>query len=335
MRKSRRPIVIASRRSPLARAQATAVGNALARLHPRVSVEYRWIESEADQNLNVALSEAGGKGLFARAIEQAILKGDADLAVHSLKDLPARPGAESAGLSIAAVPPRGDVRDCLIAKDPAVSEMAQLPSEAIVGTASPRRTAQLQRVRPNAQIELIRGNVETRLAKIHDPQSLENPSKIAFDATFLAVAGLKRLGLFKKAKGHALTLEQMLPAAGQGALALQCRSDDHVTISRCLPLNDAAASAAVHAERAIVASLGGNCHSPIAVLVHAVESELEVWVRVLSADGKDCIEVRHTTAPKGLGKLVKQVIAELDTRGARTLLRAGMPGLGVHKLTSV
>lgn len=335
MRKSRRPIVIASRRSPLARSQATAVGNAMARLHPKIAVEYRWIESEADQNFNVALSEAGGKGLFARAIEQALLKGEADLAVHSLKDLPARPGAESAGLSIAAVPPRGDVRDCLIAKDPAVTEMAQLPQGAVVGTASPRRAAQLLRLRPDVQIQLIRGNVESRLAKVHQTAEASAVSTMHYDATFLAMAGLSRLGMIKKAAGHALALDQMLPSAGQGALALQCRSDDHVTISRCLPLNDAAAAAAVHAERAIVASLGGDCHSPIAVLVHNIEAELEVWVRVLSQDGKECIEVRHRALPKTLGKVIKQIIAELDHKGARALLRAGMPGYGSKLLTRV
>lgn len=328
MRKSRRPIIIASRRSPLARSQATAVGKAMARLHPRITVEYRWIESEADQNLNVALSEAGGKGLFARAIEQALLKGEADLAVHSLKDLPARPGAESAGLNIAAIPSRGDVRDCLITKDPQVTELLNLPQDAVVGTASPRRAAQLLRLRPDVRIELIRGNVETRLAKLRQPEA----NATQFDATFLAMAGLSRMGMTKKAAGHALDFEQMLPAAGQGALALQCRSDDHVTITRCLPLNDAAASAAVHAERAIVASLGGDCHSPIAVLVHSVGSELELWARVLSQDGKECIEVRHRTTPKSLGKLVKQVIGELDSRGARALLRAGMPGFGAKTL---
>lgn len=328
MRKSRRPIVIASRRSPLAKAQATAVGNALARIHPKVAVEYRWIESEADRNLEVPLSTEGGKGLFARAIEQAVLKGEADLAVHSLKDLPARPEASSAGLAIAAVPPRADVRDCLIAADPAITQISQLPQGAVVGTASPRRSAQLQRLRPDVKVELIRGNVETRLARIQEEKR--------FDATFLAIAGLSRLGLLKKSGGQPIDIDTMLPAAGQGALALQCRADDHVTISRCLPLNDANAAAAVHAERAIVASLGGDCHSPIAVLVQPTTgTNVEIHVRVFSPDGRECIQTYHTATFKTLGKVVKQVIAELDTKGARVLLRASMPGYGLRNLSRV
>ncbi len=327
MRKSRRPIVIASRRSPLARAQATAVGNALAKLHPRVAVEYRWIESEADQNLEVPLSTEGGKGLFARAIEQAVLKGEADLAVHSLKDLPARPEASSAGLMIAAVPARADVRDCLIAGDAAITQISQIPQGGSVGTASPRRSAQLLRLRPDLKVELIRGNIETRLARIKEEKK--------FEATFLAMAGLSRLGMLKQAGGHPLDIETMLPAAGQGALALQCRSDDHVTISRCLPLNDAAAAAAVHAERAIVASLGGDCHSPIAALVRPIEAGMDIRVRVLSPDGKECVETHHTATPKMLGKAVKQVCAELDAKGARVLLRASMPGYGLRHLSRV
>lgn len=327
MRKSRRPIVIASRRSPLAKAQATAVGNALARLHPQVSVEYRWMESEADLAPQASLSTMGGKGLFARTIEQALLAGQADLAVHSLKDLPAVPSADAAGLTIAAVPTRADVRDGLITTSPDITTIAQLPHGAAVGTASPRRSAQLLRLRPDLQIELIRGNVQTRLEKV----TQENQ----FQATLLALAGLRRAGLLKKSGAHPLTLEDMLPAAGQGALALQCRSDDHVTISRCLPLNDAVSSTAVHAERAIVASLQGDCHSPIAVLVRQIQSKAEVWVRVLSRDGSQCIELREQTPVRSLGKLTKKIIASLDAQGARALLHANMPGYGARNLSRV
>lgn len=325
MRKSRRPIVIASRRSPLARIQATAVGNALGRLHPQVRVEYRWMESEADQAPHASLSTLGGKGLFARTIEQALLKGDADLAVHSLKDLPAVPSAESAGLTIAAVPARADVRDGLIARSPEVTTLAQLPQGATMGTASPRRTAQLLRLRPDLQIELIRGNVETRLAKVKEDDR--------FQATLLALAGLGRLGLKKKSGVQPLSLEEMLPAAGQGALALQCRADDHVTISRCLPLNDPIASAAVHAERAIVASLQGDCHSPIAVLVRQIENKADIRVRVLARDGSQCIELQEQAPFRSLDKLTKQVIAQLDAQGARPLLHADMPGYGGRQLS--
>jgi hydroxymethylbilane synthase len=136
---------------------------------------------------------------------------------------------------------------------------------------------------------------------------------------------------------YPLSLEQMLPAAGQGALALQCRSDDHVTMSRCLPLNDPAAAAGVHAERTIVASVGGDCHSPVAVLVHPQGGKLEIWVRVLSPDGRDQIELRQQATPRTLGKAVKQICAELEARGAHALVlqRSSPPTLTSKNLTRV
>lgn len=317
MRKSRRPIVIASRRSRLARIQAQAVGRALARLHRHVEVTYRWIESEADRHQNLSLAQMGGKGLFVRAIEQAVLTEQADLAVHSLKDLPAQTPADAAGLTLAAIPPRADVRDCLIAADPAVTAIASLPPEARVGTSSPRRAAQLQRLRPDLRIEMIRGNVETRLAAVHAEQR--------FTATLLAAAGLERLGMDPQKTGKLIPLDDMLPAAGQGALAIQCRADDHVTLSRCLALNDTQASAAVHAERAIVASLNADCHWPVATLVRPHEGGWRIQARVLSVDGQKTIDIDRTATLKGLGKTIKEVIAELDARGARALLRATPP----------
>ncbi len=205
VRRSRKPIVIASRRSRLARVQAEMVGRALARLHPRVAVEYRWIESEGDRTTG-SLVAHGGKGLFTRALEQALLNREADLAVHSLKDLPAQ---DTPGLKIAAIPKRADVRDCLVARD-GVTTIEQLPEQAVVGTSSPRRAAQLRRLRPDARVVPIRGNVETRLAKV-----LDSADDMPYDATLLAVAGLVRLGVTDQPY-HPLAVEQILPAASQG-----------------------------------------------------------------------------------------------------------------------
>lgn len=322
MRKSRRPLVIASRRSRLARAQAESVGHALAALDPSLTVQYRWIESEGDQRADQPLARAGGKGLFVRSIEKALLDGQADLAVHSAKDLPAR---ETPGLIIAAVPQRADVRDCLVSASgyPALSD---LPQGAVIGTASPRRGAQLLRIRPDLKIQLLRGNIETRLGKVLQEKTC--------DASLMAVAGLQRAGLGEHAR-HVLGIETMLPAACQGALAMQCRSDDHVTLLRCLPLNHAESAAAVHAERQIVLRLQGDCDLPIAVLVQRCETPAQpisttrqdkgmphfmLWAKVWSADGTRQLEAKLLTPVRHVGKSVKKLVAELHAQGVSELL---------------
>ncbi len=320
MRRSRKPIIIASRRSALARAQSEQVGNALARLHPNLSIEYRWIDTQGDQDPNASLADRGGKGLFTRALEQVLLTGDADIAIHSLKDLPA--DTMTPGLTIAAIPRRADVRDCLISHH-AVTRIEDLPQGAIVGTSSPRRATQLLRIRRDLRIEPMRGNVDTRADKVLQ-------QRVA-DATLLAVAGLTRLGKPELAQ-HAIDVEQILPAAAQGALALQCRSDDHVTLTRCLPINDAASATAAHAERQVVQMLGADCHSAIAVLAEPVAVDpksvkrnadahwFRLRVRVMSPDGSQCLETDDQVKTKDLRRLVKQMVADLKKRGAVALL---------------
>lgn len=323
MRRSRKPIVIASRRSRLAKTQAEMVGGALQRLHPAVAVEYLWLESEGDQIQGKPLAEHGGKGLFTRRIEQALLKGQADLAVHSLKDLPAR---DTPGLTIAAVPRREDVRDCLISRGGETS-LDALPAGAVVGTSSPRRAAQVLRLRPDLQVALIRGNVETRLRKV-----LEGEGPAHYDATLLAAAGLRRLGMNDLA-ANTISTDLVLPASCQGALALQCRADDHVTLTRCLPLNDPAAATAVHAERSVLAELEASCDSAIAVLAEPCEPDepskrpdshaFRLRVRVLSSDGTTCLEQDDKCRTKDLRRAVKRVVEELAGRGAKELLAKG------------
>jgi hydroxymethylbilane synthase len=332
VRRSRRPLRIASRRSHLARAQAEAVGQSLGRLHPNVRVEYVWIESEGDRQGDRPLSESGGKGLFVRAVERALLEDRADVAVHSMKDVPAgddgRPGV---ALSIAAVPARADVHDCLITPaseadgaDRGEPRIEDLPPSPVVGTASPRRAAQLLRLRGDVRIELIRGNIETRLRKVVEDGR--------FAATLLAAAGLLRVDLHTYASQR-IPLDQMLPAAGQGALAVQCRADDHVTLRRCLPLNDPAAAQAVHAERRVVAALHGDCHSAIAVLVEPLQVEhngrptagYRLRARVLSGDGRQMAAYDDQGPARGLSALVSACIEHLEAQGAADLLKRALP----------
>lgn len=320
MRRSRKPIVIASRRSSLAKIQAQHVGEALGRLHPNLSIKYHWIDSEGDA-ITTPLAEHGGKGLFTAAVEQTLLNGRADIAVHSMKDLPA---TDTAGLAIAAVPRRADVRDCLVSATGARS-IDKLPRGAVVGTSSHRRAAQLRRLRPDLRVEPIRGNVETRLAKV-----LQGTGDTPFDATLLAVAGLERLGLRGQLQA-VIDTGQVLPAACQGALAVQCRADDSVTLTRTLPLNDATSATAAHAERQVVAMLGGDCHAPLAVLVEPVDPvqrgkrkpvgpDYRLRVRALSPDGRTCLEIDEQAPMKALRSLVKQIVRELKSRDAAEVM---------------
>ncbi|MCC6581578.1 MAG: hydroxymethylbilane synthase [Phycisphaeraceae bacterium] len=301
--------MIASRKSLLARAQAEAVGRALGRLHPGVEIQFRWVESEGDQRQDAPLADAGGKGLFVKSIERLLLANQADLAVHSMKDMPSD---STPGLAVAAVPARGDVRDCLVS--PQAKQLADLPPQATVGTSSPRRQAQMLRARPDLRIEPIRGNVDTRIRKVMEEHR--------HDATLLAVAGLQRVGLGQHAQCP-IDIETMLPAACQGALAVQCRSDDHVTLSRCLPLNDPISAAAVHAERKIVAMLHGDCHSPIAALVQPVAGQprFQLRVRVLSPDGKVCLEASNDASSRDLSRQIRALVEQLRRQGVEQLLR--------------
>lgn len=321
MRRSKKPIVIASRTSPLARIQAEMVGRGLTKLNPGIELRFVWVESEGDKITSGPLSAVGGKGLFTKAVERIVLKGDADIAVHSMKDLPA--DEITPGLQIAAIPRRADVRDALIGKAGAI-QIDQLPQRANVGTSSPRRAAQLKRLRPDLILQPIRGNVDTRLSKVLGESPIH-------DATMLAIAGLSRLGR-REHTAQPIAVEQILPAACQGALGIQCRRDDHVSLTRLLPLNDPSTSTAIHAEREVVAGLGADCHSSIAVLAEQVDPEktkaernadshwFRVRARVLSADGSSQIEADQRCKTQDLRRLIKRLVTELDEQGARALL---------------
>lgn len=279
-------------------------------MHPRLAVEYVWIESEGDQLTNQSLAASGGKGLFARAVERALLAGEADIAIHSLKDLPT---TNTPGLTTVAIPPRADARDCLITHH-AATTIEDLPHNAVIGTASPRRAAQLLQRRSDLDMQLLRGNVDTRLRKVLEEKQV--------DATLLAAAGLARCGLDEYAK-LPLDPDIMLPAAGQGALAVQCRIDDSVSMGRCLPMNHAATSAAVHCERAVIAGLSGDCHSPIAVYAQPLEpggQQYRLRAAVWAPDGSQCARIDVESAFNNLSKAAAQAVAALKDQGAEQLL---------------
>lgn len=308
MRPSKRDILIATRRSRLARAQAEGVGRLIHRQHPRVGMELIPLDSEADRIPDHPLAKYGGKGLFTRSIDRAVLQKQADIAVHSLKDLPTE---STPGLVIVATPKRLPAHDVLIA--PEARSIDELPEGARVGTSSPRRRGQLLRLRPDLEVVPLRGNVETRIAKVLDRREV--------DATLLAAAGLERLGLSEHATCP-IPVEQVLPAAGQGALAVQIRLDDHISMRRCMPLNDAMTGIAVNAERQVVAALEADCHSPVAVLAEPAEDQqLRLRARVLSPDGSACAEADETGTTKNLRALTDRVVNRLVQQGARQMLR--------------
>ena len=324
MRRSRKPIVIASRTSRLARVQAEMVAKALQRLHPQLVVEFHWIVSEGDKVTEGSLADVGGKGLFTRGVDQAVADGTADLAVHSLKDLPVDPAEAMPGLVLAAVPKRAMVQDCLVTAQQH-ARLEDLPEAAVVGTSSPRRAAQLRQVRADLDVRLIRGNVDTRLKKVLSPDS-------RYDATLLAAAGLRRLQLKEHAQ-HPLPLDQLLPAASQGAIGLRCRATDHVTLTRCLPLNSAASSTAVMHERELVRLLQADCYSPIAVLAEPVDPArtqakrnadshwFRLRARVCSTDGQRVLHVDETCKTRDMRRCVKDVAQRLLDDGAAELLQ--------------
>ena len=246
-----RTLSIGTRGSALALRQTQMVATALRRHHPGLVIEIREIRTSGDREQSASLQAIGGQGVFVKELEDALWRGTIDLAVHSLKDLP---GALAEGLTLAAIPKREDARDALISRSGA--SLADLPPGAVIGTGAARRIAQLRALRPDCEIADLRGNVDTRLRKALDPAG-------PYDAIVLALAGLKRLrraGVVTEI----LPFDTMLPAPGQGALGLETRTDDAWARELVAALDDPATNAAVTAERAFLAALGGGCTAPIA-----------------------------------------------------------------------
>lgn len=293
-------LIFATRPSALARWQTQWVISALQKLHPALGCEEKIISTQGDKVLDKSLPEIGGKGLFTQELEAELLSGTVHCAVHSLKDLPVE---NPAGLTVGCIPARAEVRDALICR--ASLRLARLPQNAVVGTSSLRRAAQLLALRPDLQIKSLRGNVDTRLRKALSGE---------YDAIVLAGAGLTRLGLDSHVSEW-LPLEVMLPAPGQGALAIQCRADDFATLEILSSLEDRATRQCVSAERTFLQGLGGGCAVPVAAHAETEdryqESNIGLTGLVISEDGKRVVKVTGADAdPLELGaSLAEQALA--------------------------
>ena len=297
---------IGTRRSPLALWQAEHVKGLLERHHPGLRCTLTRIVTEGDKILEVSLARFGGKGLFVKAIEEALLRKEIDLAVHSMKDLPSE---LPAGLILGAIPAREDPRDALICSHPDL-RLSDLPAGACLGTSSLRRASQLRYHRPDLMTAPARGNVETRLKRLEEGR---------FDGIVLALAGLKRLGQAHRVS-QVLEPEVCLPAIGQGALAIEIREDDKALLEMLRPLHDAKTATAVTAERAFLAALGGGCHVPVACHGELSQGSLTLVGLVAGLDGSVCIRRRSQGAPENALSLGRGLADEVARAGGREIL---------------
>ena len=293
---------IGTRGSPLALAQARMVADALEVAHgwEPGSVAILAVKTSGDRIQDRPLAEVGGKALWTKELDVALLAGDTHCSVHSMKDVESeRPES----LRVAAMLPRADVRDRLIGAE----SIADLPRGARVGSSSPRRAAQVKRLRPDLEIRSIRGNVDTRLAKCAGGE---------VDATLLAAAGLDRLN--RNEVGTPIELDMMLPAPAQGAIGIECRADDATAAELLQAINHAGTYQAVLAERAFCRALGGTCHSPVAALARIEGGEISFTCEILSEDGRD-----H------LAETTRFPIGDLDAPAAlaRRMLGAAPPSI--------
>ena len=301
---------IGTRGSPLALAQANEIRARLAAIHGLASdaIALTVIRTTGDAIRDRPLAEAGGKGLFTKEIEEALLAGAIDIAVHSAKDMPT---LLPAGLAIAAVPPREDARDVFIS--PKAGSLRELVQGARLGTASLRRAALALRSRPDLAIVNLRGNVETRLRKLDEG---------AADATLLALAGLKRLGLAHKATA-VLAIEEFLPAVGQGIIAVEARSEDARVLGLLAPLNDAASSSALCAERAFLAELDGSCRTPIAGHAAVAAGRLDFRGLIARPDGSACLETAREAPLADAARMGADAGREIRARAGPDFFQAG------------
>ena len=300
-------IKIATRQSPLALWQAEHICARLQQQFPQLQVELVTFVTQGDKILDTPLAKIGGKGLFVKELENALLDGRADLAVHSMKDVPMQ---LPDGLTLAVICEREDPLDAFVSNR--YSRFEQLPQGAIVGTSSLRRRSQILAARPDLNIQDLRGNVGTRLAKLDNGD---------YDAIILASAGLKRLGLSARIQ-HSLTADMSLPAVGQGALGLECRAEDTRIMNYIAGLNDEITAICVRAERAFNAKLEGGCQVPIAAFAQFKQGQLQIEGRVGAPDGSPLLKAQIGGAPHDAEQLGEQLAALLLAQGAGELLQA-------------
>lgn len=298
-------IIVGTRGSKLARWQAEHIADRLRQNNPGLVVELKHIITTGDTILDVPLAQIGGKGLFTKELELAMLAGEIDLAVHSLKDVPTE---LPAGLILAAMTERCDPHDAFVSLK--YASVAELPQGASLGTSSLRRAAQLLRLRPDLKIVSLRGNLDTRLKKLDEGQ---------FDAIVLAAAGLRRLGWADRITSL-LSAQQCLPAVGQGVLAIEARADDQDVLKLIEPFNDASILACVTAERKFLETVQGGCQAPVGIFGRIEAEKLILQARILSLDGVRCVEGQSSGDPLDAGLLGQQLAQQLLAGGAQEIL---------------
>ncbi len=296
---------IATRESPLAMWQAHAVQQQLQVHFPELQVELVPMTTQGDIILEKRLSEVGGKGLFVKELEYALLDGRADIAVHSMKDLPTE---FPDGLILSAICEREDARDVFVSQS--AKNIFDLPANAIIGTSSLRRQSQVLALRADVRLQTLRGNVGTRLAKLDAGQ---------YDAIILAAAGLKRLGLAERISSY-FTVEQLLPAAGQGAMGIECRSGDTRVLNYIKPLAHSVTTLCVQAERAVNARLQGGCSLPIAVYATIEQQQMSLSAVIASSDGQQLLRATATDVQQHWQVLADHVANQLFAQGAQDIL---------------
>ena len=298
-------LTIATRESPLALWQASWVKKELQRAYPELEVHLLCLKTSADKMLETPLYKVGGKGLFVKELEEALFSGKADIAVHSMKDVPME---LPEGLDVPVMCKREDPRDVLVSNEYAT--LKDIPKNAIIGTSSLRRQSQLLALRPDLRVHFLRGNVNTRLTKLDDGE---------FDAIILAAAGLMRLNLSSRIRSF-LTNEEMLPAAGQGVLGIECRAEDSNIIEIISCLNDVQTQVCVIAERAMCRFLGGGCHVPIAACAKLNSDQITLRGLVARPDGKIILCAQHVSGSEHAEQLGIVVAEELLRQGAQEIL---------------
>lgn len=301
---------IATRKSPLALWQANHVAAIIRHHWPDIKTELRPMQTSGDRFLKDRLQTIGGKGLFVKELEESILRGDADIAVHSMKDVPVQ---LPDGLGIVTICPRDNPFDAFIAKN--YDSLEHLPEHAVIGTTSLRRQAQLRALRPDLIIKPLRGNINTRLAKLEQGD---------FDAIILAAAGLMRMGMNDIIK-NVFSDAEMLPACGQGALGIECRLDSHHLHTILAPLHDVQTATAVHAERHVNALLGGNCHVPLAVYGKTQDDkQMLLQARLFNLDGSIVIADQQQGLASEAIALADKCAHNMLDQGAAHLLASTM-----------
>ena len=310
-----RKIIVGSRRSNLAMTQTKWFIEQMKEAGAPFEFEIKEIVTKGDQILDVMLSKVGGKGLFVKEIQQALFNKEIDFAVHSMKDMPAE---IPAGLEIGCIPPRVDARDAFISNDHV--KFMDLPIGAVVGTSSLRRSSQLLLLRPDLEIKWIRGNIDTRLRKLYDGE---------YDAILLAAAGMKRMGWKEDVVTEYMSVEDCIPAVGQGALAIECRTDDTELLSELAKVSDDKTWKEVEAERTFLNEMNGSCQVPIAGYAQYDGTNIEFTGYIASPDATQIFkqtiisddpvqagqQVAKTLRAEGAGEVIEKVLAEMQNEG--------------------